>query len=208
MSLTSRARDQLRFAAYATGLRSARHVYQWPSDAWEREWKQGDWDYMADPAEVPRYALLAGLITSVHPGSVLDIGCGTGTLRSHLRDDAFTSYLGVDLSETAVHRAGARDFVGSTFAVANATTDALTPADTVVLNEVVYLFDNPAAFIERIPELVTRGGQLLVAIYRHPGDVVQWRALDRIGTRLDLITVRNGNPKAPYGTRIAQYRIG
>lgn len=207
MKLSTRLRDQLRFGAYAVGVKGARDLYDWPADRWEGEWKAGEWDYMGDATEMPRYALLAGLIAVGDPGTVIDVGCGTGILRSHLRDDAFTTYRGYDLSTTAVARATARDFPRTTFTVADATEEKLEPADVLVLNEVVYLVPEPSQFIARIPELVKPGGRLLVAIYRHPGDIVAWRALGQVATRLDEIRVRNENPKAPYGTRIAHYRV-
>ena len=102
VKLSTRVRDRLRFGAYALGIKRSRDLYRWPTDAWDREWQAGEWDYMTDVTETPRYSLLAGLITAGAPGRVLDIGCGTGTLRSYLRDDAFTGYRGFDLSETAV----------------------------------------------------------------------------------------------------------
>lgn len=206
MDIRSRVRDGLRFGAYATGLRGPNNLYQWPRDQFDGDWRTGAWDYMGERSEMPRYALLAGLVAAAQKATVLDIGCGVGTLRRHLPDEAFGEYRGVDISEVAIERATAAGFSRSTFAVADATRIPPEAADVVVLNEVVYLVDDPLGFIGRVSELVKPGGQLLVSIYRHPGDVVCWRALDGLGARtIDRMFVRNRNPKAPYGTRLAAY---
>lgn len=208
MTIRNRVRDGLRFGAYATRLRGAQSVYRWPKEQFDGDWRTGAWDYMSDRSEMPRYALLAGLVAAAHKETVLDIGCGVGTLRRHLPDDSFGNYRGVDISGAAIERATAVGFPRSTFAVADGTSTPLEPADVVVLNEVVYLVADPLAFIARVGDLVKPGGQLLVAIYRHPGDIVCWRALDGIAAQtIDRVYVRNRNPKAPYGTRLTAYQM-
>ncbi len=199
-------KDRARFAAYSTGLRGREHLYRWPTGQWDREWHDGDWDYMDDPSEMPRYALLAGYITSRPPGTVLDIGCGIGTLRRYIPDHAFTSYQGIDLATSAIDRANQLRHDRSEFLVADALSASLSPANTVVLNEVLYLTAEPDALVARLSDLVDTDGQVVAAIYRHPGDVVHWKALDAWGTCIDRTVVRNRNPKARYGTIVAAYR--
>ncbi len=208
MRVRTRFRDAARFAAYRVGVRNATHVRPWPTGTWNDDWQAGIWDYMAETAEAPRYALLAGLILSQgSPGTVLDIGCGSGTLRRHLHPDSFTSYRGVDIAPSAIERAATVGYERSTFACADASTEPKDPAETVVLNEVAYLVADPMTFIADVGRLVVPGGRLIASIYRHPGDIVHWRALDRVGHATERIWVRNRNPSAPYGTRIVSYRM-
>lgn len=207
MRVRTYLRDAARFVAYGTGLRTADDVYRWPSDTWDTDWQSGVWDYMADPAEAPRYAIIAGLVLAEEPGSVLDVGCGIGNLRRHLPTDGFTTYHGVDVAPHAIARATRASYPDSTFACADAETDAIEPADTVVLNEVAYLVADPARFVTDVPRLVRPGGRVIASIYRHPGDVVHWRALGRLGPETERVWVRNRNPSAPYGTRISVYRL-
>lgn len=199
-------KDRARFTVYAAGLRGQRHLYRWPTDQWDREWRDGDWNYMEHPSEMPRYALLSGYIATRPAGTVLDIGCGVGTLRRYLPDHAFTSYLGIDLADAAIERAGQVGYERSEFLVADALSTPLTAVDTLVLNEVLYLMADPSAFIARLSDLVAADGQVIASIYRHPGDVVTWSALDEWGTCVDRTVIRNNNPKAQYGTIVAAYR--
>jgi SAM-dependent methyltransferase len=48
---------------------------------WDREYATGEWAKLGDPAEMPRYAMIAGYSRTLDPAaSVVDIGCGEGHL--------------------------------------------------------------------------------------------------------------------------------
>ncbi len=68
--------------------------------------QHGAYDYLHSIAMVPRYAALAGYIQALEATKVLDIGCGTGQLLSYLHPDL--TYVGVDISQTAVNTAKQR----------------------------------------------------------------------------------------------------
>jgi 2-polyprenyl-3-methyl-5-hydroxy-6-metoxy-1,4-benzoquinol methylase len=92
-------------------------------ERWEQEYTTGHWDYLAGQEQLSRYSVIAGYCQFLRPGArVLDVGCGNGVLAKRLARDAFTAYLGIDLSEAAVDQARGADIPNTTFAVADAET--------------------------------------------------------------------------------------
>jgi SAM-dependent methyltransferase len=67
--------------------------------------RAGAYDYLSSIAMVPRLGTLAGYVTFFRAASVLDIGCGAGTLLRYL--DPPVQYTGVDISPCAIERAQA-----------------------------------------------------------------------------------------------------
>ena len=73
--------------------------------AWEKEYKDGCWQFLYDRSESPRYAVVADLIRR-HPGpiSLLDIGGGEGVILKYLQLENIRRYVGLDLAQTALER--------------------------------------------------------------------------------------------------------
>ena len=97
-----RTSAQVRALGIGTGLRPYRPE-PWVVKRWERAYTSGEFDFMSDLYELPRYSLLIGYLR-LYPGtpSVLDIGCGTGRLRELLAEGEFDTYVGIDLSAEAI----------------------------------------------------------------------------------------------------------
>src|ERR671915_311901 len=56
-----------------------------PEAQWDSEYAAGDWDYLSDLEQAARFSVIAGHIQVLKPGaSILDVGCGKGTLRERL----------------------------------------------------------------------------------------------------------------------------
>jgi 2-polyprenyl-3-methyl-5-hydroxy-6-metoxy-1,4-benzoquinol methylase len=72
---------------------------------WDREFSSGDWDFLDDTAgdcvyqHVEKYA---------RKGSILDLGCGPGNTANELDAAAYTTYIGLDISEAALEKARRR----------------------------------------------------------------------------------------------------
>jgi 2-polyprenyl-3-methyl-5-hydroxy-6-metoxy-1,4-benzoquinol methylase len=124
-------------------------------------------------------------------GTVLDIGCGTGLLRSRLEGVPFAEYVGVDLSEAAIEEARARDYARSRFVVGDATTSDLGRFDVIVLNEVLYYVDDGAEFVRRVAAMVRADGLVLVSMWRHPGDHRLWKTVGSMLQVVDQVEIRN-----------------
>lgn len=72
---------------------------------WDREFQEGVWDYLANTAGDPIYAIVEKYARN---GSILDLGCGLGNTANELAGDSYFSYTGVDISNQAVQMAARR----------------------------------------------------------------------------------------------------
>jgi 2-polyprenyl-6-hydroxyphenyl methylase/3-demethylubiquinone-9 3-methyltransferase len=149
--------------------------------AWEEQYRQGDWEFMRRLDEVARYSVIAGYLHHLKPGgSVLDVGSGEGLLADHLRPLGYSRFLGVDLSEAAIRQAAGRQDATTAFAAADAET--YTPPgrwNAVVFNECVYYFADPVGSVRRYEAFLESGGIFVVSTFRsRRADVIVKRLLE------------------------------
>ncbi|WP_052357193.1 methyltransferase [Actinomadura welshii] len=123
-----------------------------------------------------------GLVLSVRPRWILELGCGTGLLTHRLRGHV-SGYVGTDVAGTAVRKLSARALPGTTF-VRAAAHEARSPQvlaaleaggfpdarpDCVLLNSVTQCFPGVAyleAVLRDAVELVAAGGTVIVGDVR------------------------------------------
>lgn len=74
-------------------------------EQWDREFKQGRWNYLTNTADDPLYPILEKYARG---GSLLDLGCGLGNTPNEMPDGAYKRYMGIDISEEAVEMARRR----------------------------------------------------------------------------------------------------
>ena len=72
---------------------------------WDREYSSGKWNFNDDTADDCLYPYLEDYARN---GSILDLGCGSGNTANELASSAYGSYLGVDISDTALEKARRR----------------------------------------------------------------------------------------------------
>jgi SAM-dependent methyltransferase len=118
-------------------------------EAWEREYRDGRWDYLTGDQESARHDAIAALASGAD--SVLDLGCGNGMLYNALGGPRFPgTYVGVDWALPALprgRRPGRHLFVCGGL-------EALPVRggfDAIVLSEVVYYLPDPLAVIRNLP---------------------------------------------------------
>lgn len=182
---------------------------RWTIAEWESAYECGRLDYFGSLPELPRYAMLAGYLRKFGSSkTILDVGCGPGLLREHLRGLDFTSYTGIDLSHAAISSAEARCDERTTFVRGDVLSAALPPVDIVVLNEVLYYAPTPGAVLDAVDRVLPEDGLLLTSMWRHPRDEVLWRLLARRYSVVDVTELRNrSNSVGVRGWRVACHRI-
>lgn len=182
---------------------------RWTIDQWDVAYRTGRLDHFASLDELPRYALLAGYLTTFgHGKAILDVGCGQGLLRQLLGGVGFTHYTGIDLSAAAIDAARTLEDDRTTFIQGDVMTVELPTVDIVVLNEVLYYAAGPAAMLDTVDRALSVGGLVLTSMWRHPGDEALWSLLDRHYAAIDVTDVRNrANTLAKRGWRVACHRL-
>jgi methionine biosynthesis protein MetW len=112
-----------------------------------------------------RLSKVVEAVTSLQkaPSSILDIGCGRGTLLELLRQRLpDTTLFGVDISATTVEAARARGFEAR---VADVSTGLPFPSahfDCVIFGEVIEHLVDPDAALREISRVLTPGGTAIV----------------------------------------------
>jgi SAM-dependent methyltransferase len=72
---------------------------------WDQEFSEGHWDFIDNTVGDCVYPYLEKHLKN---GSLLDLGCGPGNTANELPADTYTTYVGVDISETALTKATKR----------------------------------------------------------------------------------------------------
>ena len=110
---------------------------------WDNEWKQGQWNYMEKVAvERSRIAVIGGVFIQMFThvnASVLDIGCGEGSISDFLNNQQKSNYVGVDLSKEAIQQA--LKVRGSPMTFVHAAAHLYRPSsrfDAIVFSDVLY----------------------------------------------------------------------
>ena len=72
---------------------------------WDREFSRTKWDFIDDTAGDCVYPFLEKYARN---GTILDLGCGPGNTANELAENAYQSYVGVDISQAALDKATKR----------------------------------------------------------------------------------------------------
>jgi len=143
-------------------------------EKWNDSYAQRKMDYLGELAELLRYSALVGLVHYFFPdgqSQILDVGCGTGLLRHHLRYYPFRSYEGIDLSDVAITEAQAayQHDARTVFRQSNAATYPCsgTKFQLVILQEVLYYFEHPKGIVDRYAEALAPGGLILMSLHQN-----------------------------------------
>ena len=110
-------------------------------------------------------------IDDTEPEIVLDLGCGTGQMTRRLADRfASATVVGVDLSRGMIERAAAAQLdagepIQAAFSIADAVDLPLRPSsvDIVVCSESFHWYEDQAATLQGLFDLIRPGGRLLIA---------------------------------------------
>lgn len=163
----------------------------------EADYAAGKWDYLGGIGEMARFSVVAGYCHFLRPGgSILELGCGEGILADRLDPGRFAAYLGVDVAEEAIRRAGAR--AGAKVRFACADVAAWMPEerfDLVVFNECLEYFDDPLAIARRFEPVLAPNGLYVISMFAGVDTARTrriWRWLGTAYDTADSTRVTNG----------------
>lgn len=150
----------------------------------DAEYRAGDWNYLADDAELARFSVVAGYCLRFGGGGrLLEIGCGEGLLPERLGTTGYARYVGIDISPVAVERAMARDLPNAAFLAADASDfEPDGRFDLIVFHEVLEYMADPGAVVRRYERWLEHDGHFIVSQYKAPGNARTrkiWKLLHR-----------------------------
>jgi 2-polyprenyl-6-hydroxyphenyl methylase/3-demethylubiquinone-9 3-methyltransferase len=153
-------------------------VQRWGNHAlkrrlWNGEYAGGRWKHCENTQEDPVYRFIEKY---ARQGRILDLGCGAGNTGNELPVDAYSAYVGVDISDVAVAKAADRSRVngrsGRNQYIAGDISTYVPEGnfDLILFRESMYYLrpNRMAAILEHYSRSLKEGGVFMVTIYdRH-----------------------------------------
>ena len=157
---------------------------------WDKEFSGDKWNFIDDTASDCVYAHLE---KHARGGDILDLGCGPGNTANELAESAYTTYLGVDISESALAkgvrrtsesgRAGKNSFVCSDF------LSYMPPCkfDVILFRESMYHipYGSVMELLNKYSKYLKSNGVFIVRLYT--GDFQTGEIKLRVKKKMDLI---------------------
>jgi 2-polyprenyl-3-methyl-5-hydroxy-6-metoxy-1,4-benzoquinol methylase len=176
-------------------------------DNWETQYKSENWSHLSDIRELARYSMIVGYCNYFKTfGSILDIGCGEGILQNRLGSQAYSRYIGIDISAEAIKRASNNGNDRTFFLCSDAAIYKPDERfDIVIINECLYYFKDPLGFVRRYEGFLKDGGLIIVSMYSADRTKKIWEILEKTCHIEDSTTVTN---RSGTSWRIACWKIG
>jgi 2-polyprenyl-6-hydroxyphenyl methylase/3-demethylubiquinone-9 3-methyltransferase len=157
---------------------------------WDKEFSGDKWNFIDDTASDCVYAHLE---KHARGGDILDLGCGPGNTANELAEKAYTTYLGVDISESALAkgvrrtnengRAAKNSFVCSDF------LSYMPPRkfDVILFRESMYHipYGSVLELLNKYSQYLKSSGVFIVRLYT--GDAQTGEIKLRVKRKIDLI---------------------
>lgn len=147
-------------------------------EAWDREYREGKWEYLDTPGEAGRYGVIAAYTHHFAAGGrVLDLGCGEALLFRHL-EGFVGGYVGLEASAVAVERARVPPGRGRVLCADVSAQDLseLGGFEVAIANEVLYHLLDPLELIHRLRRHLEPGGVLIVSMFE-PSPESRWQPI-------------------------------
>ncbi|MFD1063452.1 class I SAM-dependent methyltransferase [Winogradskyella litorisediminis] len=142
---------------------------------WDKQYKKGKWDYLANEREAVRYHKIIEYIKTYGKAqpSIMDLGAGEGVLNERLKDFDYSQFTNVDYSAASIEKAKAKNLPKAKSLVADIHT--FTPEeqfDVIVFNEAFYYvhLDLRQEVLDRFIDRLKPNGVLIVSIYKEGQD--------------------------------------
>jgi SAM-dependent methyltransferase len=142
---------------------------------WDKEFSGGQWDFIDDTTGDCVYENLEKYARN---GSILDLGCGPGNTANELAVGAYQSYVGVDISESALEKARKRTTVNgragkNTFVQGDFVNyEPIEKFDIILFRESMYHvpMGKIKQTLDRLSSYLKDGGVFVVRMYTSDKD--------------------------------------
>jgi SAM-dependent methyltransferase len=170
---------------------------------WDEEFSGGKWNFIDETQGDCVYPYLEKY---GRKGSVLDLGCGPGNTANELSADAYGTYFGVDISETALRKARKRSQENGRAAKNGfAQGDFVTyvpdrPFDVILFRESMYHvpMGKVKAVLDRFAKYLRPGGVFIVRMNTTGGKLGRPKAMaDIMEAGFDVLEKRQFGESGP-----------
>jgi SAM-dependent methyltransferase len=163
------------------------------ASVWDKEWRDGDYDRLDALHELGHYSLIVGYCWSFRSKSILDIGCGHGSLAAMLGGVGYEHYVGVDFAASAIATAKTRTGLPNCefFAADGERFEPTRRYDTLIFNESLYLFNEPDRLLRRYRSQLEPGGRVIVSAFVCGQERSLFKLLETEMPLYDKVEVRN-----------------
>ena len=160
----------------------------------DQQYRDGHWEFLSALPELAHYSVVAGYCAFVRARSILDVGCGNGTLGGKLQYSNIDEYLGIDYSIEAINQANAQNISRKfSYYVADARKFvAAHQFEVIIFNEVLYSIPYPRRLLDRYSRYLTPEGLFIVSIHSTQQKEKVWSVIERDVEVVDQVSVRHG----------------
>ncbi|HET7535254.1 MAG TPA: class I SAM-dependent methyltransferase [Candidatus Didemnitutus sp.] len=112
-----------------------------------------------------------------HP-DVLEIGCGEARLMRHLMPGDYATWLGIDVSPTAIERAQRFGNSRVRYIAANvAALDLASSYDAIIFSQSIYYLPDPTALLRRYARYLKPCGVFIISLFENGTQAPVWREI-------------------------------
>lgn len=143
-------------------------AYKIAKSEWEKQYRQGHWDYLSSSEQLSRFSIIAGIKHHYfgEGGTILELGCGDNTLQKMIFHFKYKLYIGVDISETIIQKASETEDKNTRFICKD--LEVYEPEinfDLIVFNESLYYIENPKELLLRYSKFLNQNGIIVISMW-------------------------------------------
>lgn len=173
---------------------------------WNYEFKSGRWKYLESIEEQARYSIILGYLEFFFDGTatLLDLGCGQGALFDSIRNCKYSYYLGIDISDEAIHQASTKINTKSRFICTSIETYQPEQIfDLIVFNESLYYLSDPISILLKYNKHLSDNGLIVVSMWDNKKRNNRlWKNIDKLYNTIDYTTVENCQKKLKWHIKL------
>ncbi len=162
---------------------------------WDSHYITGVWDDLRKIEQVPLYSILTGYFKFFKKGgSILDVGCGEGVFLERLDPKSYSKYVGVDISQEAINRAGIKKNKNIFFIREDVYNFKTTETfDAIIFSEMLYYLDMNKIlnFMNKYENYLKKDGIFIVSMINNKNTETIRKMLEKVYPILDKTEINN-----------------